>query len=354
MCLCAKGRGDVPVGRGALRREVSGPPLPELAEAFGRRGTPAGPRRRVRGFPAACRPPSGSRGSARAARYGKNAFPPPPPRMVSTGRFGTRGGCQCTSDAATRLPPPSACGGCKAARTATGANTRELRAMIENVNRRDVLTKGSALIVAGGAMLSASPGKAQEESPELGFVRIDQARALYGPHADSPPFGLDATVFPEINLEFLHSKLKTPYEAEGDDLEGVPATHIVGAILQFSRQGGDWDIERIIRGRELPDDIGRELPDDILRKAETLLDFFPVPATNIVLAEYMGGSKIIYIDFNPRDVNGKAFFIGRDRDTLMLSPVILTDSECQCSFGDWALGFISRKFPEWFPWLFAR
>ena len=62
--------------------------------------------------------------------------------------------------------------------------------------------------------------------------------------------------------------------------------------MQFSRQGGDWDIERTIRGRELPDDI--------LRKAETLLDSFPVPATNIVLAEYMGGSKIIYIDFNPK------------------------------------------------------
>ena len=165
-CLCAEDRGDVPVGRSAPRREVSGLPLPELAEAFGRRGRaceslavafaafrrvaavarylsclsgesarapiscsrhrpahmspsrntttlipapsmifsrpvspvplagePRAPRPYICAPPAfasACRPPSGSRGSARTARYRKT-LDPLPPRMVSTGRFGTRG-----------------------------------------------------------------------------------------------------------------------------------------------------------------------------------------------------------------------------------------------------------------------
>lgn len=214
--------------------------------------------------------------------------------------------------------------------------------MIENPNRRDVLTKGSALIVASGAVLSASPGKTQEESTEPGFVRFDQARALYPPHSDSsPPFGLDATVFPWINLETLHGVLETQYGAEGADLKLVEAaaTDIVGGILQISRQGGDGDIVSTIRSGELSDDIPG--------KAETLLRFFPVPATDIALAEYMTGSGFIYIEVRYMNMNRKAFFIEHDQNIIVLSPVILPDSESQCSFGVWLEDFISRNLREW-------
>ena len=92
MRLCTEGRGDVPVGGSALRREVSGPsmvssrPVSHMPLA----GEPRAPRPHVRAPPAftsARHPPSGSRsrGSARAARCRKNACPPPPPAYGSNG-----------------------------------------------------------------------------------------------------------------------------------------------------------------------------------------------------------------------------------------------------------------------------
>ena len=95
MRLCARGRGGVPVGRSALRREVSGPsmvssrPVSHMPLA----GEPRAPRPHVRAPPASSPPratrrpvpaaPPASRGTERPLD------PPPPPRMVAMSRLWT-------------------------------------------------------------------------------------------------------------------------------------------------------------------------------------------------------------------------------------------------------------------------
>ena len=159
--------------------------------------------------------------------------------------------------------------------------------MIENPNRLDVLTKGSALIVASGAVWSASPGKTQEGSTEPGFIRFDHARALYIPHSDSPPFGLYATVFPRINPEELFDNSR---EVKLHDVPAVGMVEFtppktVGYILLASRQG---------EGGVNPELLHEQISSGFLEKSEELLHFFAVPPTGIPLADYMEGARINY------------------------------------------------------------
>ena len=290
----------------------------------------------------------------------KKALAPPPPAYGRHEPALDRSANHCASDAAKRLPSPSAYGGRQAARTATGTNTRELGAMIENPNRRDVLTKGSALIVASGAMLSASPGKTQEGSTEPRFVRFDHARALYIPNSDSPPFGLYATVFPRINPEELFDNSREVKLHDGPAVGMVEFTppKTVGYILLASSQG---------EGGVNPELLHEQISSGFLEKSEELLHFFAVPPTGIPLADYMEGARINYKIVEYMDRHEGVFFVESsrstlDRSTLMLSPAVLSDSECQCPIGVWVENFMLRnlsKHPELrevllrkvFPWV---
>ena len=208
--------------------------------------------------------------------------------------------------------------------------------MIENPNRRDVLTKGSALIVASGAVLSASPGKTQEES---GFIRFDQARVLYPPHAGFPPFGLDMTVFPEIDPEelFGNSREVELRDMQEVDMTKFTSTYIVGHILQASSLGKDGNVGLILESIDPHDHF--------LEKSEELLHFFAVPPTGISLADNMEGARVRYVVIHYMDVYRRGISIENDRITIALSPVF----ERQCPFANFAcdVEVLIRKFTKW-------
>ncbi len=217
--------------------------------------------------------------------------------------------------------------------------------MIENPNRRDVLTKGSALIVASGAVLSASPGKTQEGSTEPGFVRFGQARALYAPHSDSPPFGLGLTTFPKINLVKLFENSRDVNVHPGVqeiDVEKFTPTIIVGIILQASSQGSDGYVGNTLEPRE-----GRSIEpsSDFLKKSKEILNFFTVPTTDISLAENMERGTVSYITVSYMDVRSYPIFVESDQRILVLLPIIFerhSIPERQCSFREVGSSFFRR------------
>ncbi|MCY4555631.1 MAG: hypothetical protein OXF79_04485 [Chloroflexi bacterium] len=188
--------------------------------------------------------------------------------------------------------------------------------MTENINRRQLLTVGTAFAATAGVLLDPGDARSQTEPSTLGFRQLYTSRAVYRePHV--VPFGLDMTWMDQEGLQTLIDNSQ-----EVTDHETISAINLVSALLQVSRQADNLDLVEVARNTEAFDA-------DILEKAGNILMHFP---DRQPYQHNLGRRLPLRTGIRSyKDEPKQAVLIESDGDQFVLSPIVAST----CSFLDW-------------------
>ena len=193
--------------------------------------------------------------------------------------------------------------------------------MTKGIDRREVLTVGTALAATSGLVLSATTARAQTEASASNFLQLDTARAIYA-NAEGFQMGLDViTSSNKLNLfsstEASFSSMVPKISCEPPESEQLSSINVIGAILQVSHRNGDGNLVQIAQKGDVLNDS--------MRNAEELLDTFIVQISKLSLRETLARRRISFYSINLQ------FVVVEVSDyTLALAPVVTKE----CSLMD--------------------